>query len=107
VLGEREREEARIVAGHKRAHGVGAEAERAKQARLLHVGEGAVEVRRARHGVDHLKGQYAHPAIAHGRRLGAALGDVVPMESTLCTSGSATVPPASSSSAQLRKSRKA
>ena len=105
-LGEREREEARVVAGHERAHGVGAEAERAQQARRLRVGERAVEVRRARHGVGHLEGQDAHPAVARGRRLGAALGDVVAMESTLCTSGSATMPPALSSSVQFRKSRK-
>ena len=31
LLGEREREEARVVAGHERTHGVGAEVERAEQ----------------------------------------------------------------------------
>ena len=110
LLGEREREEARVVAARdedERAHGVGAEAERAQQARRLRVGERAVQARRARHGVGHLEGQDAHPAVARGRRLGVALGDVVAMESTLCTSGSATMPPASSSSTQLTKSRKA
>ncbi|KAF7075500.1 hypothetical protein CFC21_080274 [Triticum aestivum] len=62
LLGEREGEEARVVARDERADGVGAEAERAEQAGGLGGGERAVEAGGARHGVGQLEGQDADPA---------------------------------------------